>query len=59
MLAGGKVYDDVVAGLAEQAQGLVIGDTLAAETTLGPVNSGASAIGSRAFSSGGPSAPRS
>ena len=39
VLAGGEVYDDVVAGLAEQAQGLVIGDTLAAETTLGPVNS--------------------
>jgi betaine-aldehyde dehydrogenase len=39
VLAGGKVYDDVVAGLAEQAQGLVIGDTLAADTTLGPVNS--------------------
>ena len=29
VLAGAKVYDDVVAGLAEQAQGLVIGDTLA------------------------------
>jgi betaine-aldehyde dehydrogenase len=39
VLAGADVYDDVVAGLAEQAQGLVIGDTLAAETTLGPVNS--------------------
>ncbi|HEY4895853.1 MAG TPA: gamma-aminobutyraldehyde dehydrogenase [Solirubrobacteraceae bacterium] len=39
VLAGGKVYDDVVAGLAEQAKGLVIGDTLSAETTLGPVNS--------------------
>jgi betaine-aldehyde dehydrogenase len=39
VLAGAKVYDDVVSGLAEQAQGLVIGDTLAAETTLGPVNS--------------------
>jgi betaine-aldehyde dehydrogenase len=39
VLAGGKVYDDVVAGLAEQARGLVIGDTLSAETTLGPVNS--------------------
>ncbi|MGH2903960.1 MAG: gamma-aminobutyraldehyde dehydrogenase [Solirubrobacteraceae bacterium] len=39
VLAGGKVYDDVVAGLAARAQGLVIGDTLAAETTLGPVNS--------------------
>jgi betaine-aldehyde dehydrogenase len=39
VLAGPKVYDDVVAGLAEQAKGLVIGDTLAPETTLGPVNS--------------------
>ncbi len=39
VLASGKVYDDVVAGLVEQAKGLVIGDTLAAETTLGPVNS--------------------
>ncbi|MHB8235624.1 MAG: gamma-aminobutyraldehyde dehydrogenase [Solirubrobacteraceae bacterium] len=39
VLASGKVYDDVVSGLAEQARGLVIGDTLAAETTLGPVNS--------------------
>src|SRR5271165_3498308 len=39
VLAGAGVYDDVVFGLAEQAQGLVIGDTLAPETTLGPVNS--------------------
>jgi betaine-aldehyde dehydrogenase len=39
VLAGAKVYDDVVSGLAGQAQGLVIGDTLSAETTLGPVNS--------------------
>jgi betaine-aldehyde dehydrogenase len=39
VLAAGGVYDDVVAGLAEQANGLVIGDTLAPETTLGPVNS--------------------
>jgi betaine-aldehyde dehydrogenase len=39
VLAGAGVYDDVVAGLAEQAQGLVIGDTLASDTTLGPVNS--------------------
>jgi betaine-aldehyde dehydrogenase len=39
VLAGAGVYDDVVAGLATQAQGLVIGDTLAPETTLGPVNS--------------------
>jgi betaine-aldehyde dehydrogenase len=39
VLAGSGVYDDVVSGLAAQAQGLVIGDTLAAETTLGPINS--------------------
>jgi betaine-aldehyde dehydrogenase len=39
VLASGKVYDDVVAGLAEQATGLVIGDTLSPETTLGPINS--------------------
>jgi betaine-aldehyde dehydrogenase len=39
VLAGAKVYDDVVSGLAGQAQGLQIGDTLAPETTLGPVNS--------------------
>ncbi|HEV7585390.1 MAG TPA: gamma-aminobutyraldehyde dehydrogenase [Solirubrobacteraceae bacterium] len=39
VLAAGGVYDDVVSGLAEQARGLVIGDTLSPETTLGPVNS--------------------
>src|SRR5580692_11700134 len=39
VLAASDVYDDVVAGLAEQAKGLVMGDTLSAETTLGPVNS--------------------
>jgi len=39
VLAAGNVYDDVVAGLAEQAKGLVIGDTLSPDTTLGPVNS--------------------
>jgi betaine-aldehyde dehydrogenase len=39
VLAASGVYDDVVSGLAEQAKGLVLGDTLAAETTLGPVNS--------------------
>jgi betaine-aldehyde dehydrogenase len=40
VLASGGVYDDVVSGLAEQAKGLVMGDTLAPDTTLGPVNSG-------------------
>jgi betaine-aldehyde dehydrogenase len=39
VLASSDVYDDVVSGLAGQAQDLQIGDTLAPETTLGPVNS--------------------
>jgi betaine-aldehyde dehydrogenase len=39
VLASSGVYDDVVCGLAEQAKGLVMGDTLAPDTTLGPVNS--------------------
>jgi betaine-aldehyde dehydrogenase len=39
VLAAEDIYDDVVAGLAEQAHGLVIGDTLAPDTTLGPLNS--------------------
>jgi betaine-aldehyde dehydrogenase len=39
VLAAQGVYDDVVAGLAEQARGLVLGDTLAPDTTLGPLNS--------------------
>jgi betaine-aldehyde dehydrogenase len=39
VLASAKVHDDVVAGLAEQARGLVMGDTRSAETTLGPLNS--------------------
>jgi betaine-aldehyde dehydrogenase len=39
VLAGGGVHDDVVAGLASQAQGLVLGDTLSPDTTLGPLNS--------------------
>ena len=39
VLASAKVYDDVVAGLADQAKGLVMGDMRAEETTLGPVNS--------------------
>src|SRR5271156_46695 len=39
VLAASDIYDGVVSGLAAQAQGLVIGDTLAPDTTLGPVNS--------------------
>jgi betaine-aldehyde dehydrogenase len=39
VLAGSKVYDDVVSGLAEQAKGYKVGDTFDPETTLGPLNS--------------------
>jgi len=39
VLASSKVYDDVVAGLAEQAHGYKLGDTMDPETTLGPLNS--------------------
>ncbi len=37
ILASDKVYDDVVSGLAEQAQSYVIGDLDDPDTTLGPV----------------------
>jgi betaine-aldehyde dehydrogenase len=39
VLASKKVYDDVVAGLAEQAKGLKMGDLRDPDTTLGPLNS--------------------
>jgi betaine-aldehyde dehydrogenase len=39
VLAGPKVHDDVVAGLAAQANELVMGNTRSVETTLGPLNS--------------------
>src|SRR5688500_7530663 len=39
VLASKGVYDDVVSGLVEQAQGLVVGDTMSDDTTLGPLNS--------------------
>jgi betaine-aldehyde dehydrogenase len=39
VLAGARVHDEVVAGLVEHARGLVIGDTRAPDTTLGPLNS--------------------
>jgi betaine-aldehyde dehydrogenase len=39
VLAAGKVYDDVVSGLVEQAKGYKLGDLYDEETTLGPVNS--------------------
>jgi len=39
VLAASSVYDDVVSGLAAQAGGFVLGDTLDDATTLGPLNS--------------------
>src|SRR5215207_9152178 len=39
VLAGKRVHDDLVAGLADQAKDLKLGDTLAQDTTLGPLNS--------------------
>jgi betaine-aldehyde dehydrogenase len=39
VLVSSKVHDDVVGGLVKQAQGLVMGDTRSADTTLGPLNS--------------------
>jgi betaine-aldehyde dehydrogenase len=39
VLASKGVYDDVVNGLAEQAKGQVLGDTMSSDTTLGPLNS--------------------
>jgi betaine-aldehyde dehydrogenase len=39
VLASKGVYDDVVNGLSQQAQGQVVGDTMSDDTTLGPLNS--------------------
>jgi betaine-aldehyde dehydrogenase len=39
VLAASDVYDQVVSGLTEQAEGFVIGDTRSEDTTLGPLNS--------------------
>jgi betaine-aldehyde dehydrogenase len=39
VLAGPKIHDDLVAALADQAQGYVMGDTRSPDTTLGPLNS--------------------
>src|SRR3712207_1802712 len=39
VLASKAVYDDVVSGLSEQAEGQAVGDTQSGDTTLGPVNS--------------------
>jgi betaine-aldehyde dehydrogenase len=39
VLASARIHDDVVSGLVEQAQGMVVGDTRSPDTTLGPLNS--------------------
>jgi betaine-aldehyde dehydrogenase len=39
VLALDSVYDDVVNGLASEAKGYVMGDTMSADTTLGPLSS--------------------
>jgi betaine-aldehyde dehydrogenase len=39
VLAASSVLDDVVNGLAKEADGYVMGDTRSADTTLGPLNS--------------------
>ena len=39
VLAGSKVYDDVLSGLADQAKGYKTGDTMDPDTNLGPLNS--------------------
>jgi betaine-aldehyde dehydrogenase len=39
VLAGSKVYGDVLSGLSEEARGYKLGDTLDPATTLGPLNS--------------------
>jgi betaine-aldehyde dehydrogenase len=39
VLASKSIYDDVISGLAGEAKGYVMGDTMAEDTTLGPLNS--------------------
>src|SRR5881409_1243867 len=39
VLASADILDDVVNGLAKEAEGYVMGDTSSADTTLGPLNS--------------------
>jgi betaine-aldehyde dehydrogenase len=55
VLAGARVYDDVVNGLAEQAKGYKMGDTFDPETTLGPLNSQRQRERVEGFLSGKPS----
>jgi betaine-aldehyde dehydrogenase len=52
VLARARIHDDLVAGLAEQAHGLVMGDTRSSDTTRGHSIHHASATASRDCSSG-------
>src|SRR3954453_6105198 len=54
VLAGKGVYDDVVSGLAEQAKGYGLGDTMSADTPLGPPNSAEQGERVESFLSGKP-----
>ena len=60
VLAGKRVYDDVVSGLAEQAKGYVLGDTMSRRHDARAAQlRRASASASRASSSASPTTPRS
>lgn len=39
VIASNRIYDDVVAGLASEAEQLVLGPVLSVDTTMGPLNS--------------------
>ena len=39
VLAGKGIYDEFVSGLADEAKGYVMGDTMSPDTNLGPLNS--------------------
>ena len=54
VLASKAIYDDVVNGLAEEAKGYVMGDTMSPDTTLGPLNSAVQRERVEAFLSGKP-----
>ncbi|MEA2346506.1 MAG: betaine-aldehyde dehydrogenase [Thermoleophilaceae bacterium] len=54
VLASKAIYDDVVNGLAEEAKGYVMGDTMSPDTTLGPLNSAVQRERVEAFLAGKP-----
>jgi betaine-aldehyde dehydrogenase len=54
VLASSAILDDVVNGLAKEADGYVMGDTTSADTTLGPLNSARQRERVEAFLAGKP-----